>query len=75
MGLVVKSDGHGGMSVSLPRDDAYMSKVCGICGDFNDNKDDDWRIGPFTGCTGENNEGGQIVSIRHPLIDELIHSN
>lgn len=61
MGLVVKNDGHGGMSISLPREGTYTGNVCGICGDFNGNKEDDWRIGPFAGCIEGTNDGGEMV--------------
>ncbi|XP_059547948.1 zonadhesin [Myotis daubentonii] len=39
IGLVVKFDGNGFLEIEIPR--AYYGKVCGICGNFNDEEEDE----------------------------------
>ncbi|XP_036165886.1 zonadhesin [Myotis myotis] len=39
IGLEVKFDGNGFLEIEIPR--AYYGKVCGICGNFNDEEEDE----------------------------------
>ncbi len=44
-------------------DDTMKGKLCGLCGDFNGNANDDWRIGPHCSSHGE----GEVVNMRFYL--------
>ncbi|ELK29546.1 Zonadhesin [Myotis davidii] len=39
IGVEVKFDGNGSLEIKIPR--AYSGKVCGICGNFNDEEEDE----------------------------------
>ena len=50
----------GNHRVEIKISELLQSKVCGLCGDFNGKKEDDWRIGQA--CPNDL-DVGQIVSI------------
>ena len=43
-GLEVYWDGDARVQVVVP--EAFKGRMCGLCGDFNNLAEDDWRVGP-----------------------------
>lgn len=41
-GITIKWDGDGYVEVALPK--SFMNKVCGLCGNYNSNPDDDFTL-------------------------------
>ena len=56
LGLQVNWDGDQAVEVIVPIN--YQQKTCGLCGNYNLEPEDDWKIGP--GC--ENNEGELVCA-------------
>lgn len=63
-GLTVKWNGE--TTVEILLDKAAKDQTCGLCGNFNDNPNDDWTVGPS--CEGS----GQMVIV---LIDYQIYQS
>ena len=60
---MVKSDGRGSLSISLPREDEYMTNTCGFCGNFDDAAKNDWIVGPYALCASAHATSiGTVVS-------------
>lgn len=38
--------------------DSYVDNICGLCGDYNGNPDDDWTTGPY--CHNEVKTGSVV---------------
>ncbi|ESP02989.1 hypothetical protein LOTGIDRAFT_230443 [Lottia gigantea] len=58
-GLEVAWDG--GDEVEIFLDKSYVGKTCGICGDFDSDEDNDWRIGDYcTAAKGQITPNGNI---------------
>lgn len=55
LGVQVNWDGFQAVEIQLTK--SFQNQTCGLCGDYNQNPDDDWRLGPECDVTGE------IVSI------------
>ena len=51
LGVQVNWDGFQAVEIQLTN--SYQNKTCGLCGDYNQNPDDDWRLGPECDVTGE----------------------
>jgi hypothetical protein len=48
------------MIIGLPRTEDHMQNVCGFCGNFNDDKSDDWIVGPYQPCAGGSTPGAVV---------------
>ena len=55
-GLEVKWTGDDKVIVIVPK--SFKRDVCGLCGDFDNNKENDWTVGPA--CPA--NDPGSVVS-------------
>ena len=47
-------------TVDLPT--TFQTKVCGLCGNYNGDKDDDWIMGSGELCSNRDFNEGQLVS-------------
>lgn len=59
LGVQVNWDGFQAVEIQLTK--SFQNQTCGLCGDYNQNPDDDWRLGPECDVTGE------IVSILYMI--------
>ena len=67
-GIKVFWDGSHRVEIKIP--ESLQSKVCGLCGDFNKVRNDDWRIG--NSCPEEGRLGEIVSSQSNSQISELI---
>lgn len=51
LGVQVNWDGFQAVEIQLTK--SFQNQTCGLCGDYNQNPDDDWRLGPECDVTGE----------------------
>ena len=60
LGIEVKWNGRNRLQVTIPV--TMQGSVCGLCGPFNGNPDDDWTVGPATECLldGAPEPGSQV---------------
>jgi hypothetical protein len=56
LGVQVNWDGFQAVEIQVTK--SYQNQTCGLCGDYNQNPEDDWRLGPECDVSGE------IVRIR-----------
>lgn len=59
LGVQVNWDGFQAVEIQLTK--SFQNQTCGLCGDYNQNPNDDWRLGPECDVTGE------IVSILYMI--------
>ena len=60
----MKTDGRGSVSITLPRADEYMENTCGFCGNFDDERNNDWIVGSYAFCEAEHAAWiGTVVSV------------
>jgi len=57
--MKLKWNGRGKMEVQMPKE--MKNKLCGICGDYNGDNTDDWRLGPDP-CDSDRSKEGQLVT-------------
>ena len=61
-GLEVKWTGDDKVMVNIPK--SFKRNVCGLCGDFNNDKDNDWTVGPECPDHGPGTVVSNIVDLR-----------
>ena len=59
-GMKVKWDGRTTVEIRVPP--SMSNDVCGLCGDYNGDVTDDFRMGPGDACDIDEIIEGQIVS-------------
>ena len=61
-GLYVRWDGYYNLIVGLPI--RHKNTLCGLCGNFDDNRRNDWKVGPQSSCfSTASNPPTTLVSI------------
>jgi len=59
-GLKVMWDGRSRLIIHVPT--SLKNKMCGLCGDYNGNGNDDWRFGTNI-CEKDDVVEGQLVNV------------
>ncbi|KAK3105571.1 hypothetical protein FSP39_000840 [Pinctada imbricata] len=65
-GVQVNWDGFQAVEVIVDKE--FQSKTCGLCGDYNMDDSDDWRIGPQ--CEGSGELTTNFVKFGHSYVDQ-----
>ena len=67
--MEVKFDGKTRLEVYVP--DSMKDQMCGLCGNYNDDPDDDWLMGAGQCPTAANNPPGTQVNTNMRCVHEM----